>query len=530
QRVPLAWLAAVVGLSVEAAATEAEPAIAAGVLAPSPGAPGELSFAHALIRETAYGSLNRVARARLHRDVATTLARRFPDVCARDPLTLARHAQGAGDADLATAQLLVAARRAIGASAFPEVDALTSRGLELIRRSADPAALGAREIELLTTRGLALISTKGYSSQEVEATYSRAVQLFDDLSRVPLHVLYGVWGVHLVRADARATARLVQLLEGRLADASHDEALVVHACLGVHSWFTVRLGDARRHFTACVDAFDEGDPAGHHRRLLGEYRFENALAGHYWLAWVDFVEGDVVGARRWIAKTRDLAARIDDPYMSCQVAVYLATLARELGDVPLAAELTLVASQLASEHELLFWRALAFCVEGWLAARAGAAGGADLVRMGLSILDASGAIVNRSYFQTVLVEVLTLAGQDVDAEAAADVGLAQDATSLGPLFQAELLRLRGVALDRSGRQAEAEDHLTAARSLARIQGMRVAALRAARDLRDHLARRGRRPDPEEELAREVERFPGGVEAARALLGDPAEPGAGTSLG
>jgi class 3 adenylate cyclase/tetratricopeptide (TPR) repeat protein len=451
------------------------------------------AFSHALIRDAAYQSLTRNARAKAHRQIAEIIFGHYPEAASRKPLVLAHHFAEGGDVSAAAVHLLRGAKRALASAAFVEAIAIARRGLDLIRRSAEPGAHEAAEIELLTTLGVTLISTRGYSSPEVEEVYSRAAQLCERQGDVPLHVLYGIWAVHLVRSDSRRVTGLAKVLERKLDGASNaDEILMVHACLGVRAFYRAKLSEARAHFSAAAGALATGEIVAQHERLISRYGFEGILSGIFWLAWVEALEGNLTAARERLAAAWDLAERIDDPYTTCQVAVYCATLCRELNDAERAEFFQQRALQLSTEHDFAFWRALSLCVQSWLLAEQGNLDHAlQQISGGLGVLDALGAVVNRACFQSYLVDVHTQGGRFEAAMHAADEALSMCREGLGPMYEPELLRQKGIALVRSGESQDAEEHLRAALSSARLQGVRLLELRAARDLAVLLRAQGR---------------------------------------
>src|SRR5262249_39472032 len=68
------------------------------------------------------------------------------------------------------------------------------------------------EIELLLTLGTAQFSTKGYGSEDVERTFSRARALGEELGEeVSPKVLTGIMGVHFTRSDRESTAALLPI-------------------------------------------------------------------------------------------------------------------------------------------------------------------------------------------------------------------------------------------------------------------------------------------------------------------------------
>jgi predicted ATPase len=75
-------------------------------------AAAEYQFKHALVQETAYGSLLRGARQGLHGRIAGAIRARSPELAERSPEILAHHLTEAGELDSAAAYWLEAGRRA----------------------------------------------------------------------------------------------------------------------------------------------------------------------------------------------------------------------------------------------------------------------------------------------------------------------------------------------------------------------------------------------------------------------------------
>ena len=513
---PLRWLTGVAEASTDVVMAAIADLVSAGVIYSVPHSEPTFAFSHALVRDAAYESLTLRARARAHGRLYKLLEEEDPDLAARDPILMARHAAASEEVAAAAGHLLRAARRALVSAASREAQDLTARALELIRRSPDPPSLRSIEVEVLAASGLSHIAISGYSTPEVEEIYSRAAQLCHAQgASVPLHVFYGVWGAALVRADTNRVAALASLLEKRLADlpeepkssqGSTDERLIIHACLGVRGamWNDIRAG--RLHFVACTEALDRSDPAGHHQRLLSNYGFETSLSGPMWLAYLDGMEGHVIRAKKGMRETWALAERIRDPYMSAQVSAYFATLCRELRLPDLGERYVSRARTIAERHGYSFWHAIALCNAGWLKLEAGDSDGAlDDVRGGLAILDLAGAMINRPFFQTYLVEVHLARGENDRAISAAEAGLEMCRNAVGSHHA--LMRQKGLALGRHGALEAAENHLRAAASLARIDGQRRTELLAARDLAALQACRGTGSDGMQMFERAAAEWP-----------------------
>ena len=99
------------------------------------GAPPEASctFKHALVQDTAYGSLLRSRRQRIHADIARALEERFADQVEAAPAILAHHYTEAGLAEPAARYWIKAAELALSRSAYAETDRYVDAGLALIR-------------------------------------------------------------------------------------------------------------------------------------------------------------------------------------------------------------------------------------------------------------------------------------------------------------------------------------------------------------------------------------------------------------
>ena len=89
------------------------------------GRPGaaRYSFRHALVQETAYGSLLKSRRQTIHAHIAEMLTKRFPDIAESRPEWLAQHYMAGGRGERAAEHWLRAARRAKAAFANAEAEA-----------------------------------------------------------------------------------------------------------------------------------------------------------------------------------------------------------------------------------------------------------------------------------------------------------------------------------------------------------------------------------------------------------------------
>ena len=176
------------------------------------GAPPEATyvFKHALVQDTAYASLLRSRRQRIHADIARALEERFADQVDAAPAIIAHHYTEAGLAEPAARYWLAAAELALSRSANAEADRYVDAGLALIPRLTDGPDRQSLELALQIARANALLPLKGFNAPETVAALTAAKRLLDagvgtDLQR--FSVLYGLCTANYIAARHGARAR-----------------------------------------------------------------------------------------------------------------------------------------------------------------------------------------------------------------------------------------------------------------------------------------------------------------------------------
>ena len=256
-------LKAVSGMEEDALRTELDRLMAAELLHRRGTPPKETYiFKHALIQDAAYASLLRRTRQQYHLKIVATLTEQFPETAEARPELLAHHYSGAGLSREAIDHWIVAGQRAMARSAFNEAIELFSQALKELPSLASPSERDKTEIELRSGLGLALISTRGWAVPEVEENYTRARRLCESFGSVPVQVLYGMWGVHLVRADMEAVTSVASMfrdLLGRTEDLRTRVA--ARSVLCAFNFYSGRYPDAARGFRGSSGAgpWLEGD-------------------------------------------------------------------------------------------------------------------------------------------------------------------------------------------------------------------------------------------------------------------------------
>lgn len=187
-------------------------------------------FKHALIQEAAYQSLLKTTRMEFHRRIAESFETSFPDVPRTDPGLLAHHYTEAGLLDHAIPYWQSAGERAIETSAFVEGIENFSKGLELLKSLPETTRRVSQEITLGLALGVAQVQALGPASEEVERTYSRALELCDrkDTPEERFKALWGLWFVQFMRGNVPGMQAFADQLSP-LAEELGNDALVLES-------------------------------------------------------------------------------------------------------------------------------------------------------------------------------------------------------------------------------------------------------------------------------------------------------------
>jgi predicted ATPase len=142
-------------------------------------------FKHTLIQEATYQSLLRSTRQQYHERIAQVLETQFPETVVTHPELLAHHFMEAGLRERAVGYWQQAGQRAIERSAGVEAVSYFTKGLEALRALPDGHTRAQSELGMQMSLGPALIATRGYAAADVERTYTRALELCQQLGEPP---------------------------------------------------------------------------------------------------------------------------------------------------------------------------------------------------------------------------------------------------------------------------------------------------------------------------------------------------------
>ena len=238
------------------------------------GAPPEATYAfrHALVQDTAYASLLRSRRQRIHADIARALEELFADQVEAAPAIIAHHYAEAGLPEPAARYWLAAAELALSRSAPTEANRYIDAGLALIPGLTDRPDRQSLELALHVGHANALLPLKGFAAPETIEALAVAKQLLDagvgsDLQR--FSVLYGLCAANYMAAQfgdpALGLARQIVEVADRQENAIYRP--VGYRVLATVQFFT---GQNREAIESLQEAEQYRDPG---RRKLPSYRF-----------------------------------------------------------------------------------------------------------------------------------------------------------------------------------------------------------------------------------------------------------------
>ncbi|MEA2239396.1 MAG: hypothetical protein QOC81_4120 [Thermoanaerobaculia bacterium] len=142
-------------------------------------------FKHALVQEALHESLLKRQRKQYHKLVAEVLEEKFPDVVREEPELVARHFAEAEISEKAAQYYLAGARRALASSANLETLSDVANALTMIERMPESDQRARLELAVRCVQGSALVSARGWASDDAGACFTRARALCEQLGDVP---------------------------------------------------------------------------------------------------------------------------------------------------------------------------------------------------------------------------------------------------------------------------------------------------------------------------------------------------------
>ena len=484
-------------------------------------------FKHALVQDTAYQSLLKSRRQQFHQHIAQVLEQQFPEVVNTQPELLAHHYTEAGAIEHAVPYWYRAGQNAIEQSANAEALNHLTQGLVLIGRLASTQENIRSEIAVRIALGVAEMATKGFASPEVAETYTRARELCHEIGdkRSLFTVTWGLW----ISNQTRVQYHAAQMFADELLSLAHeldDPELVLEAH---HAGWTIGLfrGEVAAALLHCEQGARIYEATEHHHHVSLYGGHDPGVCGLCIQAVCQWTLGHPDAARASVTAAVALAEKLSHPFSLTEAMSFGAVTYQLLRGPCEAARLAARTRTLSDEHGFgkSMWTGLANIAAGWTTAQFGEPERATQeISAALETWRGTGSEMFAPYFLGLLGEACTLANRATEA-----LGYLGEALSLAEAndehwWDAELHRLKGVALlnadDNNG--AEAQVQFERALDVARHQHAKSWELRAATSLARLWQQQGKQAETRQLLSESYNWFTEGfdtqdLEDARALL-------------
>jgi predicted ATPase len=447
------------------------------------------TFKHALVQDTAHGSLLCSARQQLHAQIAEALETQSPELMETQPELFAQHYAEVGLVEKSVACWSKAGRRSTARSAMAEAAAQLQKGLDQAALLPDTPQRQRKELELRSALGAVLLAVKGYAASETGHAYGRARGLWEQLGSPSefLQILYGQSRYHMVRGELDRALRLDQDLL-RLSRQRNDSGGLIlgHYASGANSALAGRFASSRSDLEEALALYD---PISH-RSLVNQFGLNPEVGSQAYLGFVLFCLGypdqALAASDAVIAEARRLA---HPPSLAVTLAfgMLLLSLAGENAALDERADQLVAALDervdqlvaVATEHGFPFWRAEGAIYRGWVEVKKGdVAEGMSLLHSGFAAYRATGAEIWIPHFIALLARACEIAGQIEEAMTQLDDALQIVERTGERWFAAELNRQRGQLLLRQGHSEAAEELFRQALSIAEEQEAKLWELRA----------------------------------------------------
>ncbi len=487
------------------------------------GAPPDASyvFKHALVQDAAYASLVRNRRRKLHVAIAHALQGECAQVIVTQPELLAHHYTEAGLIEEAARYWRKAGELALARSAYAEAASHFANGIEVVRRlPAGAADRDRRELEFHLPLGPAIRAIKGFAAPEVLRVYLRARELICDATPLEHQLVaqLGLWTVYWGRAEHASAYRLArQCLDLAVR---HQEAQAIartNRIMGMTLSTMGRFAEARTHLQRCLDLSTSKPPSakfpGHDDRATALAFF----AGSLWL--MGYLDQARAAASQAIARALEVGQPTTIAFARYWEAIYGAYGSDPHGAAARADALV----AFCAEHRIASFQHLARFHQGAHIAQCGdTERGIAIMQDAMAAHAEAAGRASRPMHLGHLASAQASAGRLAVALALVEEAIAEAEMTKDRSFLAELYRLRGDVLLRSGKKPQGRASLQRALMVAHRQRAKFWELRAATTLADTLIAEGRQPEARDLLAPLADWFTEGsdvpdLKKARELL-------------
>jgi tetratricopeptide (TPR) repeat protein len=478
------------------------------------------TFKHALIQDTAYESLLKTTRRRLHGRIAEALEKDFPERAWVRPELVAHHYDRAGMVEEALPYYQRVGDEARARCANAEAIAHLERGVELTRLLPESIERDECELAFQVSLGPVLIAAYGHTNQNTQRAWERARELCRT-GRNPSQLAAALGGLSRFYSNAIEFDTAIELADQLIALGNRTgEGITLvlgYNVRGLPEFWQGRFRKCLEHFDASIRVYE----AENHAPLAMAYGTDQGVSAYVFsaiaLAYMGYPERAAARAGRGIEQARKLA----HPFSLAFALAMVATAYMSLRRWDLVERHAAEAIELCERYGFPFY--LGLSTVNHALARASHSGEDTLVRATAGFADAAGTgqQAGAPAFLWAVARIHQEGGREVDALRAVESGLDTAAQGKQFFFDCELLHLKGELLLSKDKTA-AESCLRNALELARRQEAKLFELRTATNLARLWQEQDKRNEARELLAPIYDWFTEGFDTedlkeAKALL-------------
>jgi len=401
----------------------------------------EYSFQHVLTQETVYNNILSRRRAQIHRHVAEAIEALYPEALEEHYEQLAYHFDRGKLADKAIEYYYKSGEKASGLYANQSAVSHFSRGLELLRGSAEVKDAASREMDFLVALGVPLVLSRGHYSAEVEQTYLRARAIGEQVGTPEqvFQVALGLRRLYFIRGEHRRAGELDQDMIA-LGRRERDPVLTCRAHMMLCESL-LAIGDYPGLLEHSQSGQDLYDPKQYRLHVL-TFGNDTGVGCQLYRAQAEWLLGFPDRSLETVQSAVQRSREITHPFTLVYALYNAGVVAFMRREPQRAAQLAEECLAIARRERFPLYRGFAPVVLGWARGMTGQEkNGAAMVRGALEELPAG--LPFRVMHAAMLAEVYGKGQRIREALEALDEGFAVVRNTDAHLWEPELYRLRG---------------------------------------------------------------------------------------
>jgi class 3 adenylate cyclase/predicted ATPase len=434
------------------------------------------SFKHALVRDVTYESLLHEHRRRLHERLVRDVIPE--DEKERVPELVAHHLTEAGLIVEALDYWKKAGYRASRASANFEAIAHFNRGLTLIRELEGDRARERLELGFQVGLTGPLIASTGYTTDELKAVVSRALELSKKVGNAPeiFSVLYSRWAFLLTSGSISESYEVAREFSSLAERQGNNDALYArYRMLGASRMCLGELEEATLDIERAISLYTKEE----HERLLTAYGVDIRVAARCFLGEILWLKGYADSARRSVALALQEAKSIGHTHSIAMSLFFCSLVSLLYRDRNAVRDYMEEMTVLASRQSIGAWPILGRSMKGWSQVAEGDLDeGLAMMNQGMDSAQKVGVSMFMPFLKCRMAEILLSLDRIGESERTIAEAEAIMNRTGERNYEGELRRLKGELYWRNGRIEEAESQFCDALDIARRQKAKVVELRA----------------------------------------------------